>query len=325
VAFTRRLFAGALAGAALSTVALPALAQKFPTKPVEIIVPFAAGGSTDVTSRMLASRMAETFGQPVIVNNRPGGGSTIGTALVAKAPPDGHMILAQTIAFAINAAARKNLPYDPVKGFAPIVELSRIPLMVLVHPSLNVSTLKELIDLAKAKPGTLNYASSGHGTSPHLAAEMFNSMLGLDLTHIPYKGNAEASAALLSGQVPIHIGLVPPFIGHVRAGALKVLAVTTEKRLDTLPDTPTVAELGYPDYEISSWQGLFAPAGTPKDVVAKLNAEVVRILNLPEIRDGIIKQGATPAAGTPEAFADKVQSEIAKWKKVIEVSGAKLE
>jgi tripartite-type tricarboxylate transporter receptor subunit TctC len=274
-------------------------------------------------SRRLATKLAERLKQPVIVNNRPGGGSTIGTAQVAKAPPDGHTILAQTIAFAINAAARKSLPYDPIKDFAPIVEVSTLPLMLVVHPSLPVKSVQELVELAKSKE--LNYASSGFGTSPHLAGEMFNSMAGVKLTHIPYKGNAEASTALLSGEVPIHFGLVPPFIGHVRSGALRVLAVTTEKRIDSLPDVPTIAEAGYPEFEISSWQGFLAPGGTPKELVAKLNAELVLLINQPEIRESIIKQGAMPVAGSPEAFTKKVASEIAKWKLVIEKSGAKME
>jgi tripartite-type tricarboxylate transporter receptor subunit TctC len=311
------------AGAAFAVLAAPAAAQTFPSKPIEIVVPFAAGGSTDVMSRLLATRLSDRLKQPVIVVNRPGGGSTIGTAQVAKAAPDGHTLLAQTIAFAINAAARAKLPYDPIKDFAPVVEVSTIPLMVLVHPSLPVNSIQELIALAKKQE--LNYASSGFGTSPHLAGEMFNSMAGVKLTHIPYKGNAEASAALLSGQVPIHFGLVPPFIGHVKSGALRVIAVTTEKRIDTLPDTPTVAEAGFPDFEISSWQGYLAPGGTPKEIVEKLNAELVRLINSPEIRDSIVKQGAAPVAGTAEAFTKKVASEIAKWKMVIEKSGAKME
>ena len=297
--------------------------QSYPSKPIELVVPFAAGGSTDVMSRMMATRLSERLKQPVVVNNRPGGGSIIGTALVAKAPPDGHMLLAQTIAFAINSAARPRLPFDPIKDFAPIMEVSTIPLMVLVHPSLPVKNIQELIELAKKKP--LNYASSGFGTSPHLAGEMFNSMAGVKLVHIPYKGNAEASTALLSGEVPIHFGLVPPFINHVKSGALRVIAVTTEKRIDSLPDTPTVAEAGFPAFEISSWQGFMTTGGTPKEIVARLNSELVQIMNTPEIRASILKQGATPVGGTPEAFAKKVASEIAKWKMVIEKSGAKME
>ena len=317
--------AGALAAAAAILVSAAAAAQNFPTKTIEIVVPFAPGGSTDTMARTLGQKMSETFGQPVIVNNRPGGGSIIGTAFAAKAAPDGHTVLAQTIAYAINAAARSNLPYDPLKSFVPIVELSTLPLVLLVHPSVPANSVQELVALAKAKPGTLNYASSGNGTSPHLAAEMFKSMAGIDMVHIPFKGNAEASNALLGGHVPIHFALVPPFLAHIKSGALRALAVTTEKRIDSLPELPTVAELGYAGFEISSWQGLLAPAGTPKEVVAKLNAEVVRILNLPDVRAHISTEGANPVAGTPEQFAQKLEFEIAKWKRVIAQSGAKME
>ncbi|MCC7347312.1 MAG: tripartite tricarboxylate transporter substrate binding protein [Variibacter sp.] len=302
-----------------------AQAQTFPTKTIEIVVPFAPGGSTDTAARMIGQRMAETFGQAVIVNNRPGGGSIIGTAAVAKAAPDGHTLLAQTIAFAINAAARKSLPYDPINDFSPIVELSTLPLVLLVHPSLPVNSLAELVALAKAKPGTLNYASSGNGTSPHLAAEMFKSAAGLDMVHIPYKGNAEATNALLGGHVGVHFGLVPPFIQYVRSGALRALAVTTEKRIAALPETPTIAELGYPGYEISSWQGLFAPAGTPRETISMLNAEVVRIMNLPEMRERLRAEGAELVAGSSAQFTARVASEIAKWRRVIALSGAKME
>jgi tripartite-type tricarboxylate transporter receptor subunit TctC len=320
-----RIIASITCIAALATATALAGAQSFPSKTIEFIVPFAPGGSTDTVSRMLAQKMSETFGQPAIVNNRPGGGSIIGTALAAKAPPDGHTILAQTIAFAINAAAKKNLPYDPIKSFTPIAELSTLPLMLVVHPSLPVNSVQELVAMAKQKPGQLNYASSGSGTSPHLAAEMFKSMAGVDMIHIPFKGNAEASNALLGGHVPIYFALVPPFLAHVKSGALRALAVTTERRIDSLPHAPTIAELGYAGFEISSWQGLFVPAGTPPAAVARLNSEVGRIINLPEVRARIEREGATPVAGTAEQFGAKVASEIAKWKRVIEQSGAKLD
>jgi tripartite-type tricarboxylate transporter receptor subunit TctC len=310
---------------ALLAVAPPAYAQTFPSRTIEIVVPFVPGGSTDTVSRMIGQKMSETFAQPVIINNRPGGGSVIGTALAAKAQPDGHTILAQTIAFAINGAARKNLPYDPIGSFAPIVELSTLPLMLVVHPSLPVNSVAELVALAKAQPGVLNYASSGSGTSPHLAAEMFKSMAGIDMVHIPFKGNAEASNAMLGGHVRVYFALVPPFLEYVKNGSLRVLAVTTEKRIAALPDVPTVAELGYPGFEISSWQGLFAPAGTPREAVSMINAEVVRILNLPDVRERIRAEGAEVVAGTSAQFTIRVASEIAKWKRVIEASGAKME
>ena len=226
-------------------------------------MPFVAGGTTDTVARLIAQRLAERWGQPAIVNNRPGGGSTIGTALVAKAAPDGHTLLVTTIAFAINASLQKQ-PYDAVKDFTPITEIASIPLMLVVHNSLPVHNVKEFIEYSKAQPGGLDYATSGPGTSTHLAAEMFKTMTGANLVHVPFKGNAEVLNALLGGHVKVHFALTASTLQHVRSGALRVLAVTTEKRLPELPDVPTIAELGYPGYEISSWQGVFAPAGTPK-------------------------------------------------------------
>lgn len=316
-----------LAAAALFLSLVPdaAGAQGYPSRTIEIIVPFAPGGTTDTVSRMLGQRMSETFGQPVIVNNRPGGGSVIGTMVAAKAPPDGHTILAQTTAFTINAAARKNPPYDPVRDFAPIVEISTLPLMLLVHPSVPVKSVQDLVAYAKANPGKLNYATSGSGTSTHLAAEMFKSIAGIDMVHIPFKGNSEAANAVIGGHVPVYFALVPPFLEYVRNGTLRGLAVTTELRIASLPDLPTIAELGYAGFEISSWQGMLAPAGTPKEIVGKLNAEMVRILKLPEVSERIRAEGAEPVAGAPEAFGARLASEVVKWKDVIERSGAKMD
>jgi tripartite-type tricarboxylate transporter receptor subunit TctC len=311
--------------AALLTVAalsatLPVAAQDYPRKQIEIVVPFVAGGTTDNIARLIAQRFSESWGQTVIVNNRPGGGSTIGTNAVAKAAPDGHTLLVTTIGFAINAGMQK-LPYDPIKDFAAITELASLPLMLVVHSSLPATNLKEFVALVKSKPGGWDYASSGSGTSPHLATEMFKSMAGIDLVHVPYKGNAEAMNALLGGHVKIYFTLVPAALQHVRAGTLRALAVTTEKRLPYLPDVPTVAEEGFPGYEISSWQGAFAPAGTPKDIVAKINGELVRLVNTPEVRARMAREGADPVGSAPEAFAERVKSEIAKWSKVTKDAG----
>ena len=306
-------------GAAL-VGALPAAAQDYPRKPIELVVPFVAGGTTDTIARLIAQRFGDSWPQSVIVSNRPGGGGTIGTNAVAKAAPDGHTLLVTTISFAINAGLQR-LTYDPVKDFAPITELATIPLVLVVHPSVPATNLAEFIELAKTEPGGLDYASSGPGTSPHLAAEMLKSMAGIDLVHVPFKGNAEVLNALLGGHVKVHFGLAPAVLQHVKAGTLRALAVTTEKRLPYLPNVPTIAERGFPGYEISSWQGMFAPAGTPKDVVAKVNGELVRMIRTPEVRGRMSKEGADPVGSTPNAFAARVKNEIAKWTKVIKAAG----
>ncbi|HVD75012.1 MAG TPA: tripartite tricarboxylate transporter substrate binding protein [Xanthobacteraceae bacterium] len=301
-------------------VTLPAAAQDYPKRPIELVVPFVAGGTTDNIARLMAQRFSESWGQTVVVNNRAGGGSTIGTNAVAKAPPDGHTLLVTTIGFAINAGLQK-LPYDPIGDFTPITELASLPLVLVVHASVPATNLQEFIALAKSKAGGWDYASSGTGTSPHLAAEMFKSMAGIELVHVPFKGNAEAMNSLMGGHVKIYFALAPAVLQHIKTGALRAIAVTTEERLPYLPDVPTIAELGFPGYEISSWQGVFAPAGTPKDVVAKINGELVRMLNVPEIHRRISQEGADPVGSTPDAFATRVKNEITKWTKVIKTSG----
>jgi tripartite-type tricarboxylate transporter receptor subunit TctC len=287
--------------------AAPAAAQNYPSKPIELVVPFVAGGTTDTAARMIGQRLNEKWGQPVIVSNRPGGGSSIGTNIVAKAVPDGHTLLITTFALAVNSALQKQ-PYDPVKDFIAITEISSIPLMLVVHPSLPVRDFNEFIAYSKAQPAGLDYATSGAGTSTHLAAEMLRTMTGAKLVHVPFKGNAEVMNALLGGHVKVHFGLTASSLQHVRAGSLRVLAVTTEKRLPELPDVPTIAELGYPAYEISSWQGAFAPAGTPADIVGRLNAEIVQLLKEPEVarasaarapsRSAARRSSSQPAFGT---------------------------
>jgi tripartite-type tricarboxylate transporter receptor subunit TctC len=306
--------------AALLVASIPAAAQTYPSRPIELVVPFVAGGTTDTAARMIAQRLNEAWGQPVIVSNRPGGGSMIGTSIVAKAAPDGHTVLVTTFALAVNPALQKQ-PYDPIKDFAAVTEISSIPLMLVVHPSLPVHSLKEFVEYSKAQPAGLDYATSGAGTSTHLAAEMFKTMTGAKLVHVPFKGNAEVMNALLGGHVKAHFGLAASSLQHIRAGNLRVLAVTTEKRLAYLPDVPTIAELGYPAYEITSWQGAFAPAGTPKDIVTRLNAEIVALLNEPATRERIEREGADPIASSADQFAERVKSEVVKWAKVAKDSG----
>jgi tripartite-type tricarboxylate transporter receptor subunit TctC len=305
---------------AICAASCPAAAETYPNRPIELVVPFVAGGTTDTIARMIAQRLNERWGQPVIVNNRPGGGGLIGTAQVAKAPPDGHTLLVTTIAFAINASLQK-APYDALKDFAPITEIASIPLMLVVHNSLPVHSVKEFIEYSKAQPAGLDYATSGPGTSTHLAAEMFKTMTGAKLVHVPFKGNAEVLNALLGGHVKVHFALTASTLQHVKNGTLRALAVTTEKRLPDLPDVPTVAELGYPGYEISSWQGVFAPAGTPKEIVGQLNAEIVAMLKTPEVAARITREGAIPVGSSPEQWTARFRDEVAKWARVAESAG----
>jgi tripartite-type tricarboxylate transporter receptor subunit TctC len=316
-----KLIARAAAPVILSLIAAtPSPAQTYPSRQIELMVPFVAGGTTDTVARLIAQRLSDKWGQPAIVNNRPGGGSSIGTALAAKAAPDGYTLLVTTIAFAINASLQKQ-PYDAVKDFAAITEIASIPLMLVVHSSLPVHNVKEFIEYSKTHAGGLDYASSGPGTSTHLAAEMFKAMTGANLVHVPFKGNAEVLNALLGGHVKVHFGLVASTLQHVRNGTLRVLAVTTQKRLPELPDVPTIAELGYPAYEISSWQGVFAPAGTPNDILHKLNGEIVAMLNTPEVHARITREGAIPVGSTPEQFSERFKDEVAKWAKVTKSAG----
>src|SRR6187397_3040533 len=300
--------AGAAALVLMTFATAPCPAQNYPSRQIDLVVPFVAGGTTDTVARLIAQRL-DRWGQPIIVNNRPGGGSSIGTGLVAKAAPDGHTLLITTIAFAINASLQKT-PYDALKDFVPITEIASIPLMLVVHNSLPVHSVKEFIEYSKSQPAGLDYATSGPGTSTHLAAEMFKTMTDANLVHVPFKGNAEVLNALLGGHVKVHFALTASTLQHVRSGALRVLAVTTEKRLPELPDVPTIAELGYPGYEISSWQGVFAPAGTPKDIIDKLNGEIIAMLQTPDVQARIIREGADPVGSSPEQWSARFRNEV---------------
>ncbi|MBX9828385.1 MAG: tripartite tricarboxylate transporter substrate binding protein [Xanthobacteraceae bacterium] len=320
-AWARRSWAAACAALILPVgTAAPSKAQSYPSKQIELVVPFVAGGTTDTVARFISQRLSDQWGQPVIVSNRPGGGSSIGTNIVAKAAPDGHTLLVTTIAFAINASLQKQ-PYDAIKDFTAISELSTIPLMLVVHPSLPINNLKVFIEYSKAQPAGLDYATSGPGTSTHLAAEMFKAMTGAKLVHVPFKGNAEVINALVGGHVKVHFALTASTLQHVRNGTLRVIAVTTEKRLPDLPDVPTIAELGYPAYEISSWQGVFAPAGTPKEIVGRLNREIVAMLKTSEVHARITREGAIPIGSSPEEFSARFKNEVEKWAKVAQSAG----
>lgn len=302
------------------------LAQQYPTKPIRMIVPFSPGGGVDLIGRTLAQKMQEAWGQSVIVDNRGGAGGNSGTDMVAKSPPDGYTLLMGYVGnLAINPWLFRKLPYDPVKDFSPVSLTTTAPNLLVAHPSVAAATVKELVALGKAKPGALSYASAGVGTVGHMVAELFKSATGTNIVHIPYKGNGPAVNDLLGGQVQIIFGAPGAYLAFVEAKRLKAIAVTGQKRLSELPDTPTFAESGFPKVEASGWYGVLAPAGTPRVVVDALNRQIVRIMNLPDVKERLMAHGYTPTASTPEEFAELIKSDLVKWRDVVKASGAKAE
>ncbi len=318
---------GVLAGMALALGPLnAALAQSYPSKPIRVIVPFPPGGTTDILARALGIHLTKAWGQPVPIENRPGAGGNIGADLVAKSPPDGYTLIMGTVGtHAINMSLYSRMPYDTVKDFAPITLVASVPNVLVVHPSMPVKTVRDLIELAKSKPGQINFASSGNGTSIHLAGELFKTMAGVSMVHVPYKGSAPAVADLLGGQVSLMFDNMPSSLPHIKAGKLRGIAVTSARRSPATPELPTIAEAALPGYEASSWFGMLAPAGTPKEIVGKLNHTIVASLQTPEMKERLSSQGAEPVGNTPEEFAAYIQAEIAKWAKVVKASGAKLD
>ncbi len=314
------------AAAALAFAAVAGAAQPFPEKPIRMLVAFAPGGNTDILARAVAQRMNDNWGKPVVVDNRPGGAGFIAAEIVKNATPDGHTVLVgSTGELAVNSSLFKKMPYDVDRDFVPISLGTVSPLIVAAHPSFQPGTIRELIDLAKAKPKTLSYASVGVGSPMHLSGELFKMISATDTVHVPYKGGAPATAALLGG-VEVNFGFVGmgPAIPHVKAGRLKALAITTAKRSSLLPEVATMQEQGVKDFNTSIWFAFVAPAGTPKRVVAKLNAELNRILGMPEVVQYLTNTGVEIAPGTPEELARFIKSETAKYRKVIEVAGIKL-
>jgi tripartite-type tricarboxylate transporter receptor subunit TctC len=323
---TRRNVTLALSAAALAGWLPGARAQSFPTKPITMVVPFPAGGTTDILARILGDSMSRDLGQSVVVENRGGAGGNIGTQLAARATPDGHTLLMGTVGtHAINASLYKKLPYDPVKDFQPLTRVAMVPNLLVAHPSRPYKTVQELIAYAKANPGKVNYASSGNGSSIHLSGEMFESLAKVDMTHVPYKGSAPAVSDLIGGQTDIMFDNMPSALPHVKGGKLRPLAVTTAKRSPELPDVPTIAEAGVTGYEATSWFGMFAPAGTPPAVMTRLHASILKALNDPEVKKKIAEQGAEPYAEKPQDFAAFIQKESAKWAQVVKASGASLD
>ncbi len=321
----------ALVALAVATAAAGAAAQdpaaQFPSRPIRIVVPFPPGGVTDRLARMVAQKMQEGWGQPVVVENRPGASGMIAAEAVAKSAPDGYTLMMGHIGtHAINVSLFSKLPYDPVKDFAPVSLLVSVPNVLLVHPSVPANSVQELVALAKARPGTLNFASPGSGTSGHMSAELFKSLAGIDIVHVPYKGPGPALQDLVAGQVNMLFDTVASSMPQVRGGKLKGLAVTTRERSAIAPDVPTMAEAGVAGYEIAPWFAAYAPAGTPPAVVDKLQAEMARILSLPEVRTAFIdQQGMTLIASSPAELGAHTQREIAKWAEVVKATGAKAE
>ncbi|TMH47729.1 MAG: tripartite tricarboxylate transporter substrate binding protein [Betaproteobacteria bacterium] len=315
----------AAASAVLAQAHSTSSGQGYPSKPVKIIVPFPPGGSADASARIVAEKTSEEWKQPVLVENKPGAGTTIAAAFVASAAPDGHVLyLTGPISHAVSAALYKDLSYDAVTSFAAVARVASAPFILVVHPSVKANSVQELVELARARPGALTYASSGSGAAPHLAAEMLASLTGTRFVHVPFKGTAPALVALLGAQVDFQIADVAA-IPHVRAGKLRALAVTTARRSALVTEIPTVAESGVPGFDVPSATGILAPAGTPTDVVAKINASINRALAIEEVRQRLNAQGFEPAPATPEEFGAFLASEVRKYAKIIREAGVRID
>ena len=311
------------AAVAAAIFAQAAGAQNYPNRPLRLVVPFSAGGAADVPGRILTQKMSEALGHQVVVDNRPGAGSTIGADQVAKAPPDGYTLLTISNTHFVSAALYKKLPYDSVSDFAPVTQVTSAPNIIVVHPSLPAKTVKELIALAKAKPGKIDYASSGNGSTQHLTGALFTKMAGIEMTHIPYRGSGPATADLLSGQVTVGFPGIAGMLPQIKAGKLRALAVTGAKRSPELPQVPTVAEAGVKGYDVTAWFGIVAPKGTPRDIVQKLHAELLRILKNPDVQRQLLNAGQEVAwQETPELFGEMLKAEAPKWARMVEASGA---
>lgn len=302
----------------------PAAAQNFPAKPVRMIVPLAPGGSTDLLARLIGAKLTELWSQNVLVENKPGGGTTIGVETVAKAPPDGYTILMVTSAYSVNFSLMAKVPYKP-SDFAALSNAAQTPNVLAVHPSLPVKTLKELIALLKARPGQLTFSSGGVGGSTHLAGELFKLLSQVDIVHVPYKGGGPAVTDLVAGQVSMTFGNLTTVLPFARSGRLRALAVTSAKRSPVLPDMPTMAEAGVPGFEASTWNGLLAPAATPLEIVTKLNADIVMVLGMPDVRERLAANALEPIGDSPAAFQAFIAAEIARWGKVVKTANLKAE
>jgi tripartite-type tricarboxylate transporter receptor subunit TctC len=306
-----------------ATASLAGYAQDWPAKPVRIIVPFAAGGPADLYARILGEKLQAALGQSFVVEDRPGGGAIVGTDAVAKSPPDGYTLLMMSNTHTVNESLIADKPFQLMRDFVPVAPVNWSDLVMVVHPSVPAATLSEFIALAKAKPGGLNYASSGPGTPYHMAGELFKAMAGVEVVHVPYKGSSGARTDILGGQVQMMFDAIPTMAPNVRAGKLKALATSGKVRSQVLPDVPTVSEAGVPGYEAVIWLGVMAPAGTPQAIVQRLNAEITRAANAPEMKESWARQGAAAMAMTPDEFGRFLRDDIEKWSRIVKLSGAK--
>ena len=313
-----------LLGSVAVTQCIAAAEPAYPTRPIRIIVPQSPGASTDLTARMMGQKLSEAFKQPVVIDNRPGSSGIAGTEMVARAAPDGHTLMVVASSFSINPALGRKLPYDAIKDFTTVSQLSKFPNLLAAHPSFAAKTLPDVIAAAKAKPGEISYASAGLATGTHMSAELLKYMTGINLLHVPYKGGGPAMTAAMGGQTQLVISTSLGLMAHVRSGKLRPIAMTSARRAAIAPEIPTVAET-VPGYEHEPWNGMFAPAGIPKPVLARISAEVMQAVHGPEIRKVFETDGATPVGGTPEQFAAVLKSEIDKWVKVAKAANIKLE
>jgi tripartite-type tricarboxylate transporter receptor subunit TctC len=312
-------------GLVFVSFSLASWSQAFPSRPVKIIVPYGVGGSADVYARYLGAKLQDSVGQSFVIENRPGGGSIVGTDAVAKSDPDGYTLLMMSNTHTVNETLIPKKPFDLMRDFAPITGVSYSDLIMVVHPSVQAKTLKEFIALAKSKPGALNYASSGNGTPYHMAGELFKAMAGVDLVHVPHKGSDQARIAVMGGQVQMMFDAVPTMASQARAGKVRALATSGTRRSGVTPELPTLAEAGVPGYEAGLWLGLMAPAGTPRPVLEKLNTEVNKLLNSAEVKDNWAKQGTATMGMSLEQFDKFLRDEIVKWAKIVKLSGAKID
>ena len=292
-------------------------AAAYPEHPIRLVVPVPAGGGNDIVARMLGQKLSEAWGQSIVVDNRPGAATAIGAEIVAKAVPDGYTIMLASVSFAINASVRRKLPFDTLRDFATVTQVARVPQIMVVHPGLPASSLAEFIALAKARPGQINYASAGTGSSSHLAMELFMDMTGISLNHVPYKGTAPGLTDVIAGHVQVTFDAIPPALPHVKSGRVRALVIGGAQRFPTLPDVPTFAEGGLPGYTFGSWFGIFVPARTPEEIVRKLNRELVRIIKLPETSRTFVDLGIEPLGTSPEEFGKVLRAEIARWSGVV--------